>query len=128
MYLPVHPESQALWSEWARCWPWLRRTAALAPTHDENDILATIAWTGRSQLWPAEDAVAVTEVITTPNVKVFNVWLAGGNLATLKAMFADMEAWGRSIGCRVIQIMGREGWQRALPGMTRSAVVLTKEL
>lgn len=91
-------------------------------------MLSSIVWTRQSQLWPAADSAAVTEIRTTPNAKILQVWLAGGHLETLTRMFADMETWGRSVGCQAIQINGREGWERVLPGLTRRAVVLAKEL
>lgn len=128
MFLPMHPEDPALWRVWDRCWPWLRRAAERSGTHEEADVLASVVWTGKSQFWPANDSAAITEIITMPAGKIFQVWLAGGRLETLKAMFADMEAWGRSVGCKAIQVTGREGWERVLPGMSRRAVVLAKEL
>jgi hypothetical protein len=39
-----------------------------------------------------------------------------------------IEAWARSIGCDTMLIMGRPGWQRALEGYRRTAVVLEKKL
>jgi len=39
-----------------------------------------------------------------------------------------VEEWARHIKCDTMLIMGRPGWQRALDGYRRTAVVLEKRL
>lgn len=117
-------------NELIRCRPWIE--AALAQgcgTHTFEDVAEGIR-TGVMQLWPAVDACAVTEIAVYPQRKMLNCFLAGGNMARLKAMAPAMEEWARLQGCDGTELTGRRGWSRALAdlGYREAAIVMRKEL
>lgn len=77
--------------------------------------------------------VVVTEVFTTPRGQQCRIWAAVGtheNSAKDETLllYAAIEKWAREIGCVAIEIWGRKGWLRWLPGYRQTAVVLEKEL
>lgn len=57
------------------------------------------------------------------------VWIACGEpLATGLELFEHTEQWFREKGCKFVEIVGRRGWSKVLPGYTERGVVLVKEL
>ena len=96
---------------WARCAPWIE--AALARSSDPetlDDVRADLI-SGEAQLWAADTAAVVTQ-IDTPDVRV---WLYGGSLADMPALFASCRAWARTLGLtRMTVDRARPGWARAL--------------
>ena len=117
-------------SEIERCRPWIEAALEYSGgTHLFEDIEAGIL-SGRFQLWPAPDACMVTEIVVYPRKKVLNGFLAGGNLETLKAMYASVEAWGAAQGCSAATVSGRKGWERvwAREGWAPLHTTLAKEI
>ena len=97
--------------EWERCTPWLE-----AALHRGGDTL-TLAEVkhriamGQYQFWPALDSAVVTQVIRGVEDE-FNILLAGGNLQTLQQMLPHLERYGRDMGCSLVTVLGRRGWER----------------
>lgn len=58
---------------------------------------------------------------------LWRIGLAGGDLDELRELEARIDEERRAQGVRRLQIIGREGWRRALPGYSLKAVVLEKE-
>ena len=87
--------------------PWIE--AALeytGGTHDYEDIVQG-CYEARMQLWPAERAAAITEVIRYPKKKVLHVFLAGGEMKQLLDMIADAAEWGRQHGCEAMTMAAK---------------------
>jgi hypothetical protein len=103
--------------DFERCWPWLDASlASFGRTHTKQQVWDRIA-AGRAQLWPAEHAVILTELIHHPiGLRSCNVWLQGGELGALKAMHPQLEQVARARGCDRMIAWGRDGWLRALDG------------
>lgn len=87
------------------------------------------------QLWSYHDGqkfrgVVVTRIHTTTIGLMCSLWVCIGLDADelMDGVHQEIENWARSIGCYAMEIVGREGWQRKLPGYTRKAVVLEKRL
>ncbi|TWI32745.1 hypothetical protein [Paracoccus sulfuroxidans] len=97
-------------------------------THSFDDVAEGIA-SGKMQLWPAEDACAVTEIAVYPQRTMLNCFLAGGSMERLKDMAPAMEAWAEAQGCDGTELTGRHGWARALSGIgyKPAAVVMRKD-
>lgn len=99
--------------EWERCKHWIE--AALA--HDGGfyaieDVEQCIS-EGTAHFWPGKRSAAVTQWWFFPRHKVFNMWLAGGNLGELvKDMFPVAAAWAIENGATAMSIAGRRGWER----------------
>jgi hypothetical protein len=114
--------------EWERLWPILAPALDHAGhTHDEADLLEAIA-SGALQFWPGEHSAVVTELIAYPRFAALRLFLAGGELQELKAMERQITEWAQMQGCARIEIGGRGGWQRALPGYMRLCTVLAKPI
>lgn len=54
--------------------------------------------------------------------------LGGGEMEDMKKISEDIEVFARKNYFNAIDILGREGWQRALPGFKKQAVLMRKEI
>lgn len=116
-------------AEWNRCAPWLQ--AALdhsGNTFGLDDVRALVE-TEDAQFWPGYNCAIVTQIEVHPLAKVLVFWLAGGDLNELVSELRPrIEAWAAGRGCDTSLIIGRPGWERALPDYDPIARVLSKEL
>lgn len=118
--------------------PWLmpfledfeRKTFMVSP----EDVIAQ-AKTRDCQLWSYHDGenfrgVVATRLLKTTVGDICSLWVCIGLDADelIGGMYAEIENWARNVGCYAMEIVGREGWQRKLPGYSRKAVVLEKLL
>jgi len=120
---------QYLANDFLRCWPWLAKALDLTGgTHTQRDILdGTLD--GSFQLWPSENAAALTEIVSYPQMKTVRIFLAGGDLNELKETHEKIERWAlKTIGARRLEICGRDGWLRALDGYKKICTTVAKEL
>ena len=84
---------------------------------------------GAYQLWAADGSVCITTIDIFPLIKQCTVIIGAGDLREIDDELRPMiETWARSLGCDTMLIMGRPGWERALEGYRRTAVVLEKKL
>lgn len=87
-----------------------------------------------AQLWIGIDdglaAVMVTEVCVYPRRKVARVWIFAAIDAPswIENDFGHLEAWAKAEGCSEIEMSGRLGWRKRLPGWDVREVLMTKEL
>jgi len=118
-------------SEWERCKPWL--DAALHRGGDTLTIdeVKSRVLSEQYQVWFALDSAAVTQVIRGTTDE-FNILLAGGTMDTLEAMLPYMEQYGRDMGCSLVTVLGRRGWERTFlcreAGYTPVATLYGKRL
>jgi hypothetical protein len=87
------------------------------------------------QLWSYHDGekfrgVVATRIHRTTIGLMCSLWVCIGLDADelMEGVHNEIERWARDIGCYALEIVGREGWQRKLPGYTRKAIVLEKRL
>lgn len=80
---------------------------------------------GHAQLWNLGDSVVVTQVTAGRDL---HVWLAAGNLDTIRWWVPALDDIAREWGCRRITVTGRKGWARVLTGFNKTEVGLTKEV
>lgn len=118
-------------AEFERCRHYLEAALAFTEgTHTIDDIREGVR--ARSyHFWPGKNSAAITEVCQYPRKRVFNVFLAGGNLEEIThGMEPDFCSFARFLGCTEIVMAGRFGWEKPLKplGWHRSAIVLTKSL
>lgn len=99
-------------AQFERCKPWLE--AALKDTFYTLDDVERALIEGRAKLWPGKESAIVTELITYPNEKSMQCWLAGGNLDEILGMIPGIEAEARLIGCTSATVQGRHEWQKVL--------------
>lgn len=83
---------------------------------------------GAAQVWFAENSTIVTEIYDRGNKRVCEIWLAGGDMEELiELKNEEIEPWAREMGCNRMLIIGRRGWERALPDYKYASVALIKE-
>lgn len=83
---------------------------------------------GRAVFWPMERSAVVTQIHEHPTGRVLRIWLAGGNLGELLHFLPAADNYARTQGCKQVEIEGRPGWERVLPGYAKQRVILVKEL
>jgi hypothetical protein len=114
--------------EWERCGAWLQSALDHAGNLFALDDVKRAVLEGKAAFIPGIKAAVVTEVRIYPQKKIYNCWLAGGDLEELKMAFAPViRAYAKKSGCDVITIQGRPGWRRVF-NMREKGVVLTEEV
>jgi hypothetical protein len=113
---------------WKDTLPLLQKPIKRSGTHSEDDVLGAVM-DGRAQLWIQKreyiDAVAVTEIVSYPRMRMVHVWLAGARRKADWKEFNDVIVrWGRERACKFVKIDGRVGWLRVVPGMEAVSVVM----
>jgi hypothetical protein len=97
-------------------------------THTEDDVLVMLL-AGKAKLWMGEKTAAITEFVTYPQMRVLNVWLAGGDLEELRKMEAEQFIpFAREQGCKRITCGGRPGLSRVKSDWSRGGVFMYKDL
>lgn len=104
---------------------------ALAYGHGQmkfNDVLDYIK-SGEFQFWSSENSCVITTIDMFPQLKQLTVVIGAGDLKEIDDVIRPVvETWAKNIKCDTMLIMGRPGWERALDGYRRTAVVLEKKL
>ncbi len=95
-----------MWLDWLR--------PALTDATEAELITALL--NGQAMIWPGDAAAMVTSLEEGPEGRFLHVWLAGGDLDGVMALKPGVEAWGRAMGCKFVNINGRPGWARLLRG------------
>lgn len=119
----------------AEIWPLAERFISAAARYGEYsaDELRTEAEGGTAQLWLAWsdhcEAAAITRIIPTPlgNVCVI-VALGGTNMPRWFGLLDQLEAGAKNIGCSMMRVFGRLGWERKLTDYKLARVILDKRL
>lgn len=82
-------------------------------THTFDDICHMVI-SGRLRWWPLPNSFMITEISEYPRQKHYHVFMAGGDLAEIKATQQALVAAARLAGCSTITLGGRRGWVKAL--------------
>jgi hypothetical protein len=113
---------------------WLRASLREDPRFELDDILADIEQE-RAQLWAIGDwggyvqALIVTRLLWYPRCCALEVHLCGGlDMDRWIHLLDDLEQHARNLGCRFVEVRGRRGWERVLPGYGFRGIALAKEL
>ncbi len=125
----IEISASQFWAEWARCWPWLDVAANYAGAlHGERDFIEKIA-AGRMHFWTSKNAACLVEIVTFPKRRILRFRMAGGSLKEIIESEPHIIEWAvKNYNCNQVEIFGREGWERALPGYKRKCIVLAKEI
>ena len=84
------------------------------------------------QLWSYDDngpvGFAVTQVYSTARGNICCIWAACGTapMEQILEVFDAIEGWARGLGCVALEIRGRKGWKRVLPGFKETGILLEK--
>ena len=91
--------------------------------------LDMMVWNGAYKLFANDSAVIVTELKTYPTgAKEIHGIVAAGDLASVKELIGQAEAWGKEQGCVRASIASREGWLKALPDYRLHQVYIVRDL
>jgi hypothetical protein len=115
--------------EFARVWPWLEKSILrYGDTHRKEHVYQRLL-EHKAQLWTEKDAAVITslEEYDTGFLEVQG-WLAGGSIGGVKKIEHRIEQWARQIGAHRMTLVGRKGWQRALPGYHELFTTIAKDL
>lgn len=89
---------------------------------------------GSAQLWeigsPGEvQALLVTRLVWYDRGCAMRIQACGGaGMARWIHLIDELEQHARRLDCRWVEVQGRRGWERALPGYSLQCVQLAKEL
>ena len=104
-------------------WPLLAKAAAVGDHASKEDVEKGIE-NGSFMLFSREESAALVMRCNG----YLRIGMAGGNMAEMLDMELEITEYAKHSGCRFVEIVGRPGWERALEGYKRVAVVLRKEL
>ena len=96
-------------------------------THNEADVIAGIM-RGEAHLWRCGRSACVTEFVKYPQCVALRYCWAGGDLKELRQLEAYVTAKAKQEGIDRVEICGRPGWGKALPGFREAARVFVKDL
>lgn len=87
----------------------------------------------RMQLWIVKAemilAAILTEIVVEPRGKKLRVlMLHGRERRRWLHLLGQLEEWARGIGCDLVEVVGRRGWQRELPGYRFKCMTMEKGL
>lgn len=82
-------------------------------THTFDDLVVMVLQ-GRLLWWPLPSSFMLTEIVTYPQTKHLNVFLAGGELNEIRATQDQLIMLARMQGCQALSLSGRRGWVKAL--------------
>lgn len=104
---------------------------ALDCAFDRSDVHDTATWLQKcrddlAQLWNDGDLWALTEVVETKAGRAIHIVAMAGTYR--QSLVDEIEAWGRSVGCRRSYFTGRKGWLRKVPDYRLKTVTLEKEI
>lgn len=127
----MHGSRDLILSELVRCRPWIDEALQWSGgTHDYLDIVEAVL-DGRMHLWSRPDACIVGQIVVHPKKTALYLFLAGGDLASLRKMQPDVVRWARSQGATLLMLSGRPGWTKIfgeMPGILRPQALMMMEI
>lgn len=93
-------------------------------SHSFNDVVEMLL-SGEAHMHELPNSVIIAEVQQTPNHKVYNIFIAAGNLhEVLEAQNMLIEI-SKELGCKFMSFSGRLGWAKVLKNKGWSAQLIT---
>lgn len=128
----IHPS--LLEKVWPLVEPLIDRVCRFGGEYQPSTVLLKCLNT-EAQLWCIFDdgrpiGAAVTEIIDKDLRRDCNIWLCAGSYSdqARDSLLREIEDWARKVGCERVQLVGRRGWEKKLPGYRRTRVILEKRL
>lgn len=118
---------------WPYVEPLLRPAIENVGLSDFDEFAAGVL-RGDALLWLVMDGGKLKAAVTTTFQKVAQdkicvLTACGGNdMNDWLSLLDKIEAFAKAEGCRAMRIFGRAGWERALDGYRKTAIVIEKEL
>ena len=117
--IPVGIDKSKIDAYWPRVSPLLWKVIKRSERYCMDEILNELR-TGKSQLTICENGeiielILITCIVPYANKKVLSIFMiAGLDLNYWIKFLPQVEVWGKSMGCKSVEIIGRPGWQRLL--------------
>ncbi len=118
---------EEFWTVWRKVRPLLDKALKRSDEYSLSDVLH-FAHSGLWQMWHGDHCVAFTRIANYPQHTALIIILAAGELEEIIDLEPHVSDWGRQQGCKYVEIYGRRGWSRALPGFDEQATVFRKAL
>ena len=118
----------SVFEDWAKAKEHLIRALEHAKGTHTIDDCALLVGCGHFKLWVGEECAMLTEFSTFPQMKVLNVFAAGGKLKGLLKLENDLIKFAKDNGCSRITEMGRKGWEKVLPGVEAVGTALHRDI
>ncbi len=115
------------WVVWRKVKPLLEKALKRSDEYSMSDVLH-FTHTGMWQMWHGDHCVAFTRVANYPQHRALIIILAAGELEEIMDLEPLVAQWGRDQGCKYVEIYGRRGWSKALPGYDEQSAILRKVL
>lgn len=121
----------------AETWPHIEHLAKRFESETQTmtaDLIRARAEDGTAQLWGYQQGeevkgIGVTEICEHHTGRFLRVMAIAGDLDPVLPEIAGLvERWARDMGCVAMEINGRRGWVRVLPGYKLRAYVIEKDL
>lgn len=118
---------EEFWALWRRIKPLIQKALDRADEYTIGDVLHFLH-TDRWQAWYTPNSVACTRIAEYPEHRTCVIVLAAGELEEVRAAEPQIVAYAQDMGCKYVEIFGRKGWERVLPGYSEQFTVLRKVL
>ena len=82
-------------------------------THSLEDVAMALD-KDQMQLWPGINTAVVTEIITYPQKKIINVFLAAGDMDEVIKILPYVKKHGKMEDCTHMTMTGRKGWEKVM--------------
>ncbi len=115
------------WVVWRKVKPLLEKALKRSDEYSMSDVLH-FTHTGMWQMWHGDHCVGFTRIANYPQHKALIIVLAAGELEEIIDLEPHIAEWGRNEGCKYVEIYGRRGWSKALPGYDEQAAIFRKVL
>jgi hypothetical protein len=117
-------------------WPHVAPLLEMAVSRDRGrssmDVLRNDVGAGNCTVWINDDLslawVTSIEVYPTGKKVCLVRYCGGQGLDICQQAIETIAEYARVVGCDHLEIVGREGWLRALPGFERDYTVMTRPL
>ncbi|WP_417790636.1 hypothetical protein [Terasakiella pusilla] len=110
--------------DFERVWDLIRPAVDLADEGVTKEEILQGLSSGSLLCFSLEKSAAI---VTFARGRRLRVALAGGDLEELKLINEDILQYAREAGYRGVEIIGRPGWERALPEYAQAAVILRQD-
>lgn len=81
--------------------------------HTVQDV-ADMIERGDAKLWVNGDSLVITQVVSYPQDRTLNFWIASGDLDEVRAMLPQIYEYGYAMGCSHAETTCRRGWARVM--------------
>ncbi len=112
---------------------WLRKALAKVPENDLTSVLHSV-YEGNTLLWLTHNGdeivgVTTTKVLDHPNARHLLIELLGGkDIKEWVHLIAEIEQWGKDLGCVKCEIHGRPAWKKLLPEYRSDIIIYNRVL